>query len=746
MLRLPMASAENCWRSILPALASAPQKEYRNRRGLSIVTAQSVSSVSPTAYQTPDSTQGGLGVPATNSGHSNVGVTKSNGGFLSRSCRWFGFQSVSGQIQSVRLKANWNINGLLEGDGENEFIFEYSTNNGLSWTTAVFRSNVTAPASGSVDISLSPSQDLTLVQVRDRLIVRPTEGIGFDAHISGAISLIHIEVEMDTTGPVISNVAAGGITTSGATITWNTNENSDGQVVYGTTQAYGQSTTLNPALVTAHSQVLSGLAAGTLYYYRVKSKDAAGNLTTSDEFTFTTAPPPDTTPPVISSVAAGGITTSGAMITWTTNENSDSQVVYGQTTDYGQSTTLNPALVTAHSQGLSGLAAATTYHYRVKSKDAAGNLAVSGDFTFITAQNGSAGIKWLVTDHLGSTRMVIDATGSLAGIKRHDFLPFGEELYAGIGIRSASNGYSDDSARQKFTGKERDDETGLDYFLARYYSNTQGRFTSIDPIIFTSRRGFDPQSLNLYSYVRNNPLKFTDPNGMDWYEKDGQYYWFDKAPKKKLGYHHVNIGPNGLQITNVQGATGQYAGYNGHNITLYNNPGRHIVDNGVYRLQGPPPTDPNAGLRLAARLIAHEAIHAAGHAAGLAGFVFGTALLQQGDTSRITLYRGVSEGSIVPGQYEQALLGNAFPIGGHSDPVLHSAGNTNSIFTSWTTSPAIAKEFATQLESNGVVLQAAFPISRTISPNTRTARQEKEVLVIGPVTGASVRHVSSSGW
>ncbi|PYN90404.1 MAG: hypothetical protein DMD89_33675 [Candidatus Rokuibacteriota bacterium] len=94
--------------------------------------------------------------------------------------------------------------------------------------------------------------------------------------------------------------------------------------------------------------------------------------------------PADTTPPVISSVAASNISTSAATITWTTNETSDSQVEYGPTIAYGRETTLDSALVTSHRVGLSGLTAGTLYHYRVKSRDAASNLAVSGDFTFTT--------------------------------------------------------------------------------------------------------------------------------------------------------------------------------------------------------------------------------------------------------------------------------------------------------------------------------------------------------------------------
>ena len=64
------------------------------------------------------------------------------------------------------------------------------------------------------------------------------------------------------------------------------------------------------------------------------------------------------------------------------------------------------------------------------------------------------------------------------------------------------------------TLKERDNETGLDYFGARYYASTQARFTSVDPIMVTPVRMYDPQQLNLYSYTRNNPLKFIDDGGM----------------------------------------------------------------------------------------------------------------------------------------------------------------------------------------------------------------------------------------
>jgi RHS repeat-associated protein len=124
---------------------------------------------------------------------------------------------------------------------------------------------------------------------------------------------------------------------------------------------------------------------------------------------------------------------------------------------------------------------------------------------------GGGGVSYLSADHLGSTRVVTKGDGSVKA--RYDYLPFGEELGAGISSRSAGMGYSAaDSTAQKFTSKERDSESGLDYFGARYYSSAQGRFTSCDPsgksIQFT-----DPQTWNRYSYVLNNPLMYIDPQG-----------------------------------------------------------------------------------------------------------------------------------------------------------------------------------------------------------------------------------------
>jgi RHS repeat-associated protein len=117
---------------------------------------------------------------------------------------------------------------------------------------------------------------------------------------------------------------------------------------------------------------------------------------------------------------------------------------------------------------------------------------------------------YLTADQLGSTRLMTDGTTGLPKAL-HDYLPFGEEIPSGIGGRSSL--YGSDSPRQRFTGKERDAETSLDFFGARYLSSAQGRFTSADPVNILKQKLMDPQQWNMYAYVRNNPLRFRDPTG-----------------------------------------------------------------------------------------------------------------------------------------------------------------------------------------------------------------------------------------
>jgi RHS repeat-associated protein len=108
------------------------------------------------------------------------------------------------------------------------------------------------------------------------------------------------------------------------------------------------------------------------------------------------------------------------------------------------------------------------------------------------------------TDAIGSVRAITDATGAVLG--RYDYLPFGE-LWPSVPPAPAE-------VRQ-FGGKERDDETGFDYFGARYHRAQSGRFTSVDPVLNIETAMTDPQRWNRYAYALNNPLKFIDPDGRD---------------------------------------------------------------------------------------------------------------------------------------------------------------------------------------------------------------------------------------
>lgn len=124
----------------------------------------------------------------------------------------------------------------------------------------------------------------------------------------------------------------------------------------------------------------------------------------------------------------------------------------------------------------------------------------------------AGGTSYFTLDTLGSTRVV---TGSSGMVKvRCDYLPFGEELAAGVGARTFAAGYGSPAMlRQKFTGYERDRETGLDYTNARYYRAATGAFTSPDPLSSCGNTQ-SSTSLNAYAYALNNPLRFTDPSGM----------------------------------------------------------------------------------------------------------------------------------------------------------------------------------------------------------------------------------------
>ena len=110
-------------------------------------------------------------------------------------------------------------------------------------------------------------------------------------------------------------------------------------------------------------------------------------------------------------------------------------------------------------------------------------------------------VYYLLTDHLGSVDVVLDEDGNV--VERRDYLPYGS-------ARAEVKGPAAPDTDQGFTGKELDEETGLQYYGARYYDPSIGRFVSVDPWEGDLK---DPQTFNKFAYVRNNPVRYVDPTG-----------------------------------------------------------------------------------------------------------------------------------------------------------------------------------------------------------------------------------------
>jgi RHS repeat-associated protein len=148
-----------------------------------------------------------------------------------------------------------------------------------------------------------------------------------------------------------------------------------------------------------------------------------------------------------------------------------------------------------------------------------------------TAQTTTQVVEYYHTDAIGSVRAVTkQVNGTWQVVARHDFMPAsvrhqstasygGPRHSAGRFSRREGGPFGEELAppippqdKRLFTGKERDAETGQDYFEARYLRASVGRFSTIDPVYTWKENLEDPQRWNRYAYVRDNPLKYTDPH------------------------------------------------------------------------------------------------------------------------------------------------------------------------------------------------------------------------------------------
>jgi RHS repeat-associated protein len=146
----------------------------------------------------------------------------------------------------------------------------------------------------------------------------------------------------------------------------------------------------------------------------------------------------------------------------------------------------------------------------------------------------SGSIQYYFADHLGSADVITNASGTIT--KESDYYPYGGEITVVTG----------DSNRYKFSGKERDSESGLDNFGARYNSSSLGRFMTPDwaarPTAVPYAVFGDPQSLNLYGYVRNDPVSRADLDGHE-AERDAFITGGDTVPWGSYGMFAGATGP-----------------------------------------------------------------------------------------------------------------------------------------------------------------------------------------------------------
>ncbi len=210
-------------------------------------------------------------------------------------------------------------------------------------------------------------------------------------------------------GPVISNVTTDSVNDSSASVTWNTDKDSDSYVIYAsslsdiqsntnTTTAGSSSLVGGTGSVYQHNVSLTGLSAKQTYYFYVKSTDGSSNTVTDNNggsyYSFTTTY--DTKAPTISTISVPVKTSSQLVILWQTDELSDTQVEYGtKSGTYSLSTTLDSVLSITHSSTIASLTAETPYYFRVKSKDAQGNLATSAEQSATTTSTTATTIVYV---------------------------------------------------------------------------------------------------------------------------------------------------------------------------------------------------------------------------------------------------------------------------------------------------------------------------------------------------------------
>lgn len=318
-----------------------------------------------------------IGGPANNSDDMIVTVNATAGPF-----------SVTSPNTAVTYSANtsqtitWNVAGTTTNSVNCANVdILFSADSGTTWSTLL----AATPNDGTevVTIPNSPSTSC-------RIMVKGTNHIFFD--VSNANFTI---TGVDTTAPSAPTLSASGTTTTTTNLSWTgatDNVAVTGYDVYKDGVLLGSTTS-------ATSYSVSGLTASTTYAFTVRAKDAAGNISVASNIVNVTTLAPDTTAPTAPTLSASGTTSTTTNLSWTGA--TDNVAVTGY--DVYKDGALLGSTTSATTYAVNGLTASTTYAFKVKARDAAGNISVDSNIINVTTQ---------APDTTAPTAPVLNASGT----------------------------------------------------------------------------------------------------------------------------------------------------------------------------------------------------------------------------------------------------------------------------------------------------------------------------------------------
>ena len=319
---------------------------------------------------------------------------------------------TKGSASTITITPVWT--GTKYNEGYSVWI-DYNKDGDFSdsgeqvWTKTASQ---TTPVSGSFTVPTSASNGATRMRVSMKYNGVPTACEAFSYGEVEDYTVNIITSGADTTAPSApTSLTASGTTQTTTSLSWTASTDNVGVTSY---DVYQGSTII--ANVTGTTRQVTGLTASTAYTFRVRAKDAAGNVSGySNTVNVTTLTPPDTTAPSApTSLTASGTTQTNTSLSWTASIDNVGVTSY----DVYQGSTII-ANVTGTTRQVTGLAANTAYTFRVRAKDAAGNVSGYSNTVNVTTLPNSGG------------------SGCTSGISS---FPYSESFESGLGAWTQATG------------------------------------------------------------------------------------------------------------------------------------------------------------------------------------------------------------------------------------------------------------------------------------------------------------------